>query len=89
MVGRRARELVRVDIKRRAMLRWSPANGATATVRLTDEVSLAVGGQVACQVDRVALVHPDGRMHALAAVEPEETPHTRLNNETCDPARRL
>ncbi len=84
--------LVRVDIAGRAVLRWTPATGATAVRELPDEVSLALprarDGYVACQVDRVVLVGADGRLRHLAHID-EENPHTRLNDGTCDGAGRL
>ncbi|UMG91255.1 SMP-30/gluconolactonase/LRE family protein [Nocardioides sp. TF02-7] len=85
-------ELVRVDIKARAVRRWNPATGARSEVVLPAEVSMALprvrGGLVVGQVDRVCLLDPDGELRELATVEADD-PETRLNDATCDDDGRL
>jgi sugar lactone lactonase YvrE len=88
----RTGELVRVDIRARAVRRWDPASGAQSELLLPDEVSMALpragGGLVVGQVDRVCLLEPGGELRELAAIE-ADNPETRLNDATCDDDGRL
>ncbi len=88
----RSGELLRVDIARGLVLRWSPVSGAAAVFETGGEVGAAppraAGGHVLAVDRELRLQDADGSVRVLAAVEGELTAN-RFNDCQCDPQGRL